>query len=268
MAYADKENSVADAEPFELYDFIRGTWAMYLTTRATELYVMDNQIYKPAPISRGKIRHGEELRKDSITLTVPRGHDLAAEFIAAAPEETTSVTIRRLHRGLSFSEAVVRWKGRVMGAEPKGEKVEITCESLYTSMRVAGLRTRAELICQHSLYDSGCGVAETNYQITDIIASVSGSTLTMSSLSSSYVDGWFSGGILRTSNNSRFITAHAGNTITLSRPLQELVSGQSVALSPGCDRTMGTCMNKYNNILNYLGFPWIPTQNPFQVSIK
>lgn len=268
MAYADKEYSVADAEPFELYDFIRGTWSMYLTTKAEQFYVNESQIYEPAPISRSKVRQGQELRKDSISLVVPRGHDLAAEFINVAPEETTSVTIRRLHRGLDFSEAVVRWKGRVIGAEPQGEKVEIICESLYTSMRIAGLRTRAELICQHSLYDSGCTVNEADHQVTDTIDSVSGSTVTMTAISGSYADGWFSGGILRTGDNSRFIVAHAGNTITLSRPLKELEAGLSVDLSPGCDRTMATCRDKFNNILNYLGFPWMPTQNPFQVSIK
>jgi len=268
MAYADKENSVADAEPFELYDFVRGTWTMYLTSRNTEFYVNDTQIYQPAPIYHEKIRKGENIKKDSITLTVPRGHDLAAQFINAAPEDTTSVTIRRLHRGLSFSEAVVVWKGRVVGAEPQGEKVEITCESIYTSMRRYGLRLRAELICQHTLYSSECGADQPSKRFDDTISAIDGSTLTMSS-TSGYADGWFSGGILETNDgDSRFILSHISNTIKLSRPLVSLSAGVSVALYPGCDRTMDTCKNKFNNLDNYLGFPWIPDSNPFQVSIK
>ena len=268
MAFADKEYSIASAEPFELYDFVRGTWNMYLTTRPTQFWVSDAQIYEPAPIEHDKLRKGDNIKKDTIALTVPRGHNLAAQFINVAPEETTSVTIRRLHRGLTFSDARVIWKGRVIGAEPRGEKVEIACESIYTSMRRYGLRLRAELICQHTLYQAGCGADKPSKRFDDTISAIDGSTLTMSS-ASGYADGWFSGGVLETdSGDSRFVLSHTGNTIKLTRPLTELEAGMEVALYPGCDRIMDTCENKFSNLDNYLGFPWIPDANPFQVSIK
>lgn len=267
MAFADKEYSIASGEPFELYDFVRGTWSLYLTTKATEFYVSDNQIYQPAPIKRGKIRHGENIKKDSITLTVPRGHALAAQFIPVVPERSTSVTVRTLHRGLDISESLVIWKGRVVGAEPRGEMADIVCESIYTSMRRVGPRLRAELICQHSLYSEHCKADKPSMRFDDTISAVDGSTLTMSG-TSGYDDGWFSGGILETSDgDSRFITSHSGATITISRPLAALSAGMSVALYPGCDRTMDTCKNKYGNLDNDLSFPFIPETNPYEIAI-
>lgn len=269
MAYTDKELSTQDGEIYEMYDFIRGTWAMYLTTRATEVRVSDLQVYEPAPITRGKIRQGEDIRKDVITITVPRGHALAAQFVNIAPEATTSVTIRRNHRTLDFSEAVVIWKGRVIGAEPKGQKTEISCESIYTSMRRIGPRFRAELICQHVLYSAECGADQPAMRVDDTIASMTSPTvLEMNSISGSYDSGWFSGGILEHEGDSRYIIAHSGSTITISRPMQNLSVGDEVALYPGCDRIITTCRDKFDNKNNYLGFPWFPEKNPFQVSIK
>jgi uncharacterized phage protein (TIGR02218 family) len=134
-------------------------------------------------------------------------------------------------------------------------------------MRRAGLRYKAELICQHSLYSADCGANQPEKRVDDTIASISGTTLTMN-VTGTYDDGWFSGGILEYGGNARFITSHSGNTITISRPLAGLGIGESVALYPGCDRTMSTCKDKFDNLDNYLGFPWIPQENPFQISIK
>jgi len=269
MTFNDKEYSTDDAAPYEIYEFVRGTWVMRLTTKDTELYISDNEIYQPAPISRDKIRQGEEIRKDTITLTIPRGHALASEFISIAPESTTTVTIRRLHRGLDIGEAIVVWKGRITGAQPRDEKVELSCESVYTSMRLHGLRLRAELICQHSLYDQYCKADQPAKRVDDTIATMTSPTiLEMNSISGTYTDGWFSGGILDYNQDSRFIVSHSGSTLRISRPLPGLAVGSSVALYPGCSRTISACRDKFNNLNNFLGFPWMPQENPFQVSIK
>jgi hypothetical protein len=42
---------------------------------------------------------------------------------------------------------------------------------------------------------------------------------------------------------------------------------QEVALYPGCSHMMDDCLVKYDNIVNFQGFPWIPNRNPFEGSI-
>ena len=58
------------------------------------------------------------------------------------------------------------------------------------------------------------------------------------------------------------MTSHAGSSLTLANPCALAVS-DAVTLYPGCARNRETCKNKFNNILNFGGWPWIPLRNPF-----
>ncbi|MFA5408259.1 MAG: phage BR0599 family protein [Bacilli bacterium] len=268
MSFETYEHSVESGEPYELYDFVRGVWHMYLTTRKTPLTVTGLQVYEPASITRSRIPHGEDIAKDAITITVPIDHELVSEFLHFAPEESVSVTVRKLHRSLAYASAVVCWKGRVVSIEPRGERAELSCESLYTATRRHGLRLRCELICQRILYGAACGANQPAQRVDDAVSAMPTTTaLTMSAISG-YDAGWFSGGILACGAGQRYILSHSGNALTISRPLDGLAAGMTVALYPGCDRTMATCKAKFNNLNNYLGFPWMPGKNPFTVSIK
>ncbi|MDG4870579.1 phage BR0599 family protein, partial [Guyparkeria sp. 1SP6A2] len=40
--------------------------------------------------------------------------------------------------------------------------------------------------------------------------------------------------------------------------------GQEIEVYPGCDRTAATCNAKFNNLLNYGGFDFIPPKGPFE----
>ncbi|MDD2318271.1 MAG: phage BR0599 family protein, partial [Desulfobacterales bacterium] len=102
----------------------------------------------------------------------------------------------------------------------------------------------------------------------DTISLVTNPTTLVMSATSGYDDGWFSGGIIANLNDTRFILSHVANTLTISRPLASLTAGTAVALYPGCDRTLATCVSKFNNVVNALSFPWFPKNNPFTVSIK
>ena len=44
--------------------------------------------------------------------------------------------------------------------------------------------------------------------------------------------------------------------------MRELTTGQTVVAIPGCDGRAETCRDTFNNIVNYLGFPFIPAENP------
>ena len=80
-------------------------------------------------------------------------------------------------------------------------------------------------------------------------------------------DGYYTGGmIVAPDGSARFITAHSGDTVTMARPLASLAGGQTVAIYPGCDHLKETCKNKFNNLDNFGGFPWIPAKNPYSGS--
>jgi hypothetical protein len=60
------------------------------------------------------------------------------------------------------------------------------------------------------------------------------------------------------------IALHVGETITLIQPMAEVEAGDLITLYPGCLRSFQICKNKFHNEVNYLGFEWIPTKNPFK----
>jgi uncharacterized phage protein (TIGR02218 family) len=41
------------------------------------------------------------------------------------------------------------------------------------------------------------------------------------------------------------------------------VGGDVLSLYPGCDHSMATCISKFNNLVNYGGFPYMTQKNPW-----
>ena len=51
-------------------------------------------------------------------------------------------------------------------------------------------------------------------------------------------------------------------TVTLWEPIRaEIGAGQAVTLTPGCDKRLATCREKFGNVHNFRGFPTIPGED-------
>jgi uncharacterized phage protein (TIGR02218 family) len=84
-----------------------------------------------------------------------------------------------------------------------------------------------------------------------------------------FVDRWFERGMLRVQGGAaagltgvikqdRLLPGGA-REITLWEPLRAtLAPGDLIRLDPGCDKRAETCRFKFNNLLNFRGFPFIP----------
>ena len=58
-----------------------------------------------------------------------------------------------------------------------------------------------------------------------------------------------------------YIIKHTGDTLDLFVPIQNDLSSPILLLA-GCDKSLDTCLNKFDNISRYGGFPYIPEINP------
>ena len=60
---------------------------------------------------------------------------------------------------------------------------------------------------------------------------------------------------------SRTVAGYAnGSTITVKVAFPfPIAAGDQFELLPGCDRTIATCTNVFNNAVHFGGFPYIPT---------
>jgi hypothetical protein len=77
-------------------------------------------------------------------------------------------------------------------------------------------------------------------------------------------DGYYIGGVVEfpAENEKRTIVANSGNTITMIYRMVHLEDNDTVNVYPGCDGRNTTCRDKFDNIRNFLGFPYIPIENP------
>lgn len=262
MTYATYETSLELGSPVELYEFVQGLQRWNYIS-GPDTIVRLGQPYTPSPIKRDRFKQTMDTFKDGLSLTFPRDDSFASQFLGFAPDLVTTVTVLRGHWGDPDEEYQVHWKGRVVGAKTSGNEVRVECESVFTSIKRPGLRARFEYTCRHTLYSRGCGVSRENFKVTGGVLSV-GSLNVVIGAAALQANGFYTGGMLvAPSGATRFLTAHVGDTVTMSRPLVELYGGMEVSIYPGCDHLKETCLNKFANLNNFGGFPFIPSSNPF-----
>jgi uncharacterized phage protein (TIGR02218 family) len=259
MSYQDIENSVSSASPVELYKFVLNaqSWRFHTGTNAISYL---GETYMPEALRRSEMRMETDVRQGALELTMPRENALAALYVAAPPEGVVSVTIYRFHRG--DADTIVLWKGRVGGARLSGSELILALEPIATSLRRPGLRARYQLLCRHALYSAGCGVAKASFRADGTVAAVNGTAIQIAA-AASQSDGWWVGGMLDTNSGARLIVGHSADTVILVSPMPTLAIGTPVRLYAGCDHSTTTCQGRFNNLVNYGGFPYIPIKNPF-----
>lgn len=259
MTYQDLEHSAHGGQPQELYRFSQGA-NRWLYTSGQVAVDYQSETYQPASISRGGLEQGNELGRLGIEIRVPRDLSVVSLFLAAPPEGVVSVTIYRRHA--DDAEFITYWKGRVSGSRLTGSEATLKCEPIASSLKRPGLRAHYQLLCRHVLYSSGCGALKDSFRVDGTLAAVSGVAVQVAA-AASQPDGYFVGGMLATPLGARMIVGHIGVDLTLVAPMVGLAPGDAVQLYAGCDHTTTHCKDRFNNLDNYGGFPFIPLKNPF-----
>lgn len=265
MTHDAREVSAQGGEPIELYEFSIGV-ITYRYTSAQGNQVHDLQDFTAVPIERGEFEESSELAKNDITLTVAQDFFIAEQFNVAPPSQVILLSIYQKHAG--ETERVLAWSGRVLNCEWQGSsRALLTCESIYTSLRRPGLRRQYQRQCPHQLYGPRCGLANTSFAVAMTLTAVTGVTLQAPDLLL-YATDHFAGGYLEFEESPgvivrRAIRSNSADQMVVTHPIPGLESGTAVTMFFGCDHTVTTCVSKFNNLVNYGGFLYIPQKNPF-----
>lgn len=251
----------------DLYKFVKNDVDIYTVTSSDEAETYLGDTYVPIEIGRTEAEGKGDMTRQSVTITMSVDNTTAQEWFIASQDFPITLTIY----SKVDDQYEVEWKGRMTGGAPKGANFEFTFESVFTSMRRTGLRQVFQINCPFALYGSGCTLDKADFAEAGTVTDVTGNVVTVPE-ADSFADGFFNAGIFEDSEgNLRFITSHVGDQITLIRALTPLVdyvaangyTGLTCTLYPGCDRTSQTCDDKFSNLANYGGFPFMPTKNPF-----
>jgi uncharacterized phage protein (TIGR02218 family) len=280
MTYDAIEASTAEGRPYYLYQFIEGEQIWRFTSRAGDWISAASEggdlVWEAAAISHGDVVQSSEIERGRLEITFPLSHAFAARFLAPLGNAPVTLTIFRGHEQV-LGETVAHWKGRVVGADVEGARLILSAESIFSTLRRAGVRAKYQSLCRHALYGRGCALDIAQHLAILTVSAISGATVTVPD-AAAQPDGWFRGGVLRFGVQLGFIIGHVGATITLSRSMPELATALvnpahdpvtggplpvTVDIAPGCDLRAETCTAKFGNLLNFGGFPAIPGRNPF-----
>ncbi len=239
--------------------------------------------------------HDMELRFDDLVFKASTG------LTAAAIEQATGLSIDNTEAMGALSDASVREEdieaGRFDGAEVRAwlvnwadpEQRMLQFHGSIGELRRAGGAFHAELRgltdllnrplgriyqkpCTAVLGDNDCRFAlETpGYRAEAVIASLDGAALRLQGAESSDA-GWFERGRLDVLDGAAQglwasikldEPARDGRDVTLWSSIGGgLAVGDRVQLTAGCDKRMTTCRLKFNNMLNFQGFPDLPHED-------
>lgn len=242
----------------ELFKFVEEkTNTTWNVTSADEDEEYDGDTYHSATLGRSAIQSKQELSKSNIEVNLSIDNEFGRQLIKEL-ESSVSLTIFEKN-GASVKTI---WKGLLASVKLEDFKIVLVFESLAAALKRAGLRKRFQRTCPNSLYGRGCFVDQSLYQETVLVTVVEGVSVTFET-TSVFPDGYFNGGMIEDGlGNKRLIVSHTGNTVTLNRALSSLTLGDNF-LYPGCNKTREDCKNKFDNLDNFSGFPFIPLKNPF-----
>jgi uncharacterized phage protein (TIGR02218 family) len=122
-------------------------------------------------------------------------------------------------------------------------------------------RNLYQATCVHKLYDAGCTLNKANFGFAGTVgADASATQIPWSGASQNFAQGTvtFTSGV-NAGVTATIGAAQGGAWLTLIYPLEEPPSeGDSFVAYYGCDHTLPTCQNKFDNGTNFRGFPFVP----------
>lgn len=265
MTYDTIEMSEDLGTPIEIYEFTRSA-QVWRYTSADENVVYSGSTFVSAPIERQAVEQSQDPGRKPMAVTATKSLPFVQQYIVSPPTAVITLVIRRFHTTDVNSEAVVVWMGRVTNVKFEQNTVSIRGEPIFTALKRPALRRIYQTTCPHLLYGPVCGFPRTGLQL-DTTVSISNGTSLSSVDFTGQSAGFYTGGFVEREDsgvvNRRFILSHVGGIIVINLPFPGIVDGSGVRVFPGCDHTLDTCVTKFTNELNYGGFPYIPTKNPF-----
>lgn len=270
MTYAANEDSVEGGRPIELYEFTMGfqTWRR---TSAEDSITIGVNTYTPKAIQRTAVGYNSNHLQDDVIITMPATEEFVRNFITVLPGNVAVVTIQRVHRGDlgGDEETIVIFKGTVKSVtfEKDGQEAKVVAQAFTLSLARQIPRRTFQGLCNHVIFDERCTLNEASYSHVGEVTDITGNDITVDGLDGES-DGYYSAGyMMAPDGDRRMVLSHAGEVATLWIPFSNLSVGDMVTVYAGCDNTLAVCKSKFNNVVNYGGFPYVPKKNIFQSGI-
>jgi len=165
--------------------------------------------------------------------------------------------------GDTSAGTVILFSGRISDIDCSRTGVEMKCRSHLELLNIQMPRRLWQSSCTHVFGDAMCLFNRSS--LAAMFSAANGSTTTViqgaPTTATPYAQGTIIGITGGNAGYSRTISSFvSGGTLTVKLAfLSSVAVGDQFQLLPGCDRTLATCTNVFNNALHFGGFPYIPT---------
>ncbi len=223
-------------------------------------------IYSPWPLKRSKISFSSDFKTDQTEVTVAKNLELEdaidKDILTGADFEIIRVRVDN-----PDSDYTIMFSGEVANVQIGEMELTLGVHTLdFLNLEVP--KRDYQVMCNWKLYDEFCTVDARGWLVGSCFSatSVDGKTLTAIAFADEANNHWTQGYIRATSGQNeeikREVSSHSGQTITVVPPFPQTISAEDTfQIYPGCAHNLDDCENKFHNLINYGGFPFIPRQD-------
>lgn len=191
-------------------------------------------------------------------------------FLNRGGLDGAQVTVDRAYAaapGTAWVGTLQRFYGRVSDIDRVSRvETDVTLRSFTEVFNSAVPRNVYQAACLNTLYDSSCNVSQAGLGVAGTVTTASSSlNLSFTASGLTAADGYFSLGMIvfntgANAGTKRSVRVHAaGGVVTLMQPAAGPIAvGDTFTIYPGCDKTLTTCVTKFNNRARFRGEPWVP----------
>lgn len=176
-----------------------------------------------------------------------------------------------LPTALFYGPILAYYEGRIAGTQLSNNVVRMAVESDIAALdRTTLPRFRFDLMCAHAVYDANCTLNKASFTDTGT-ASGTLTTLQVQTTAAAIIAraaDYYNLGVLRFTSGAlsgqrqavkAFSVSGGVATFTMQLPFTAApVAADAFSVYPGCDRTLNTCVDKFNNRANFRGFTHVP----------
>jgi uncharacterized phage protein (TIGR02218 family) len=266
-------NTTSQLMAVDLYTFDLKNGVTMRYCNATDAVTFNGSTWLAAPagLTRSKIRWATGVEVDSLDIDFQADASILVAgmpMLAAAVSglfDNCRVTLQRLFMKdwLTPVDTLLLFQGNTAPAEILRMAIHLTVKSDLERLNVMIPPNVYQATCLHSLYSPGCTVKAATYRATGTATSVNANGGIVAAWTQP--DGYYQMGAIKFTSGAntgltRTVKSHTGGAVYPTKAFPyPIANGDAFVITPGCDKLQnGDCKNKFNNVINFKGFPFIP----------
>ena len=219
--------------------------------------------------SGSAVKEREGTTVDNMSLVVLTSDDITEQDLLAGKYEEAEIIVYAVQWDQLANGLHILKRGYLGQVASKGAEFEVEVRGVtYKLQQNTGRLYTLE--CDANLGDSRCKVnVDSYYTVSTTVESVTSSrqfTVALTGEAATYFQ--YGKCTFTSGNNSGRALEILGHTVSGSDTIILLENapyaiqvGDGVTLTAGCDKSATTCKAKFGNLLNFQGFPFIPTED-------